>query len=315
MHKRTRNIAFGSASTTSPLNSNVPSFAKRDQPYGNLAARRVRLGGLAGLDVPPRRPRAASGASDGVEHRRSDGAHVGGVRALGALLDLVLDLRALRERLKAAAGDRGVMHEHVLALIVGRDEPVALVVAEPFHDSRGHRPSLRSYHLNVLTDVRTSVLMTPASVSPDPAAGGAPGDVPQGGSFTGLPRCSNQATPRVRPKPAFAARHPPPVRSAAGENVQPAPPGPADARLQTRSRWRRGGADRRRRHGAHVRALTAADRSRSVQRRSPGSGLSSSLRPLGSSHHSSSPVVASTSPHTSGGSCGGQSERSGGMMT
>src|SRR3954451_14157912 len=139
MRKRTRNIAFGSASTTSPLNSNVPSFAKRDQPYGNLAARRVRLGGLAGLDVPRRRPRSASGASDGVEPRRSDGAHVGGVRALGALLDLVLDLRALRERLKAAAGDRGVMHEHVLALIVACYEPVALVVAEPLHDPRGHR--------------------------------------------------------------------------------------------------------------------------------------------------------------------------------
>src|SRR5215212_4681300 len=164
MRKRARNIAFGSASTTSPLNSTVPSFAKRDQPYGNLAARRVTLGGSRvsmshGVDHPPRAAR-----SDGVEHRRSDGADVGGVRALGALLDLVLDLRALRERLKAAAGDRGVMHEHVLALIVGRDEPVALVVAEPFHDSRGHRPSLRLSHLNVLTDVRTSVLMTPVSV-------------------------------------------------------------------------------------------------------------------------------------------------------
>src|SRR3954471_12606383 len=112
-----------------------------------------------GADHPPRAARP-----DGVDHRCSDGAHVGGARALGALLDLVLDLSALRERLKAAAGDRGVMHEHVLALIVGRDEPVALVVAEPFHGSRGHRRSLRSSHLNVLTDVRTSVLMTPASV-------------------------------------------------------------------------------------------------------------------------------------------------------
>src|SRR4051794_39318643 len=209
------------------------STARQPRCSGALRSEDSRASMSHGADHPPRAARP-----DGVDHRRSDGAHVGGARALGALLDLVLDLSALRERLKAAAGDRGVMHEHVLARIVGRDEPVALVVAEPFHDSRGHRPSLRSSRLNALTDVRTSVLMTPASVSPDPAAGGAPGDVPQGGSFTGLPRCSNQATPRVRPKPAFAARHPPPVRSAAGENVQPAPPGPADARLQTRSRWR-----------------------------------------------------------------------------
>src|SRR5215204_3719923 len=50
----------------------------------------------------------------------SDRAHAGGARALGALLDVVLDLRALSQRLKAAAGDRGMMYEHVLALIVGR---------------------------------------------------------------------------------------------------------------------------------------------------------------------------------------------------
>src|SRR4051794_12359409 len=31
------------------------------------------------------------------------------------------------------------MHEQVLALIVGRDEPEALLVAEPLHRSGGHR--------------------------------------------------------------------------------------------------------------------------------------------------------------------------------
>src|SRR4051794_21524192 len=71
----------------------------------------------------------------------SDRAHVGGARALGALLDLVLDLGALGERLEAAAGDRGVVYEHVLALIVGRDEPKALFIAEPLHGSRSHRAS------------------------------------------------------------------------------------------------------------------------------------------------------------------------------
>jgi hypothetical protein len=58
--------------------------------------------------------------------------------ALG-LLHLVLDLRALGERLEAAAGDRGMVDEHVLALIVGRDEAKALLVAEPLHGSSSHR--------------------------------------------------------------------------------------------------------------------------------------------------------------------------------
>src|SRR4051794_21523601 len=68
----------------------------------------------------------------------SDRVHVGGVQALRALLHLVLDLRALSERPKAAAGDRGMVDEHVLALVVGRDEAEALVVAEPLHGPSGH---------------------------------------------------------------------------------------------------------------------------------------------------------------------------------
>src|SRR5829696_586111 len=69
----------------------------------------------------------------------SDDAHVGGVGALGALFLLVLDLRAVLERLVAAAGDRGVVDEEVLAVVVGGDEAVALVVAEPLHGSSGHQ--------------------------------------------------------------------------------------------------------------------------------------------------------------------------------
>src|SRR5262249_13085132 len=67
-----------------------------------------------------------------------DRLHVGGVRALGPDLGVVAHLRALGERLEAAAGDAGVMHEQVLALIVGRYEAEALVVAEPLHGSCSH---------------------------------------------------------------------------------------------------------------------------------------------------------------------------------
>src|SRR5215212_5220785 len=60
------------------------------------------------------------------------------VRALGAVLGVVADLRTLGQRLEAVAGDAGVVHEEVLALVVGRDEPEALVVAEPLDGSGCH---------------------------------------------------------------------------------------------------------------------------------------------------------------------------------
>src|SRR3954454_11476357 len=60
------------------------------------------------------------------------------IRALGPALGVVADLRALGQRLEAAPGDAAVVHEHVLALVVGRDEPEALVVAEPLHGSSRH---------------------------------------------------------------------------------------------------------------------------------------------------------------------------------
>src|SRR5215216_5471479 len=62
-------------------------------------------------------------------------------RALGAGLGLVLDLRALLERTVAVALDRAEMDEHVVGAIVGCDEPVALVVAEPLDGSGRHLAS------------------------------------------------------------------------------------------------------------------------------------------------------------------------------
>src|SRR5947208_1633214 len=63
---------------------------------------------------------------------------VRGVGALRAGLGVVADLRALRQRLEAAAGNAAVVHEQVLALVVGRDEPEALVVTEPLNGSGCH---------------------------------------------------------------------------------------------------------------------------------------------------------------------------------
>src|SRR5215468_8035864 len=68
----------------------------------------------------------------------SDRLNVLSGRALGALLGVVGHLRALGERLEAAAGDRRMMDEQVLALVIRRDEPKTLFVAEPLNGSRCH---------------------------------------------------------------------------------------------------------------------------------------------------------------------------------
>src|SRR5919109_661253 len=102
----TRNMAFGSASTTSPSNSTFSSFAK---------------------------PAASS-----------DQSHVGCLRALRALAELVLDLRALGERPEPVALDGGEVDECVLTAVIRGDEAKTLLVAEPLHDSRCHL--LRDLH-------------------------------------------------------------------------------------------------------------------------------------------------------------------------
>src|SRR5919109_4192961 len=65
-------------------------------------------------------------------------------RALRALLGLVLDLRTLLERAVAVSLDRAEMDEYVVRAVVGCDEPVALVVADPLDGSGRH---LASYFL------------------------------------------------------------------------------------------------------------------------------------------------------------------------
>src|SRR5690348_6474670 len=61
-----------------------------------------------------------------------------GLGSLVAGLGVIGDLRTLGERLVAVADDAGVVHEEILARIVGRDEAEALLVAEPLHGSGCH---------------------------------------------------------------------------------------------------------------------------------------------------------------------------------
>jgi hypothetical protein len=67
------------------------------------------------------------------------------VRGLGALLPLprlVLDARALGERLEALTGDAAVVHEDILRALLRGDEAVPLAVVEPLHGSDCHKKHL-----------------------------------------------------------------------------------------------------------------------------------------------------------------------------
>src|SRR5436305_4742442 len=67
-----------------------------------------------------------------------DQLYVGCRGALRPLLGLVAHLGPFRQRPKAAALDRTVVNEQVLARIIRRDKAVALLAAEPLHGSRCH---------------------------------------------------------------------------------------------------------------------------------------------------------------------------------
>src|SRR6476646_5195300 len=67
-----------------------------------------------------------------------DEVDVDGLGALLAGLGLVGDLGALGERAVPIGVDRRVVDEEVLAGLVGRDGPKALLIAEPLHGSGGH---------------------------------------------------------------------------------------------------------------------------------------------------------------------------------
>src|SRR3954453_12403469 len=84
------------------------------------------------------RPATRSPASGPLVIRRLKRRDVDRRRALRTLLGVVLNPGALGEGAEAIARDPGEMDEEVLAGLVGRDEPKALVVAEPLHGASRH---------------------------------------------------------------------------------------------------------------------------------------------------------------------------------
>src|SRR4029453_7980453 len=63
------------------------------------------------------------------------------LRSLLPLRHLEPDLRPLVQRLEPAASDGRGVHEQIFAALIGRDEAVALVVAEPLDGSGCHQPT------------------------------------------------------------------------------------------------------------------------------------------------------------------------------
>src|SRR5919112_665828 len=105
----TRNIVLGRASETSPSISILSSLLRITSLLGAAKARSaLQLG------------------------------HVHGLGTLVPRFFVVGDLAVLLERLEAGAVDAGVMDEEVAVALVGRDEPVALLVVEPLHRTGGH---------------------------------------------------------------------------------------------------------------------------------------------------------------------------------
>src|SRR4051794_6513717 len=79
-----------------------------------------------------------TGLSNLLRASSSDLLNVRRGRALLTLLLVVAHLRALSQRLEAAALNRRVMNEEVLAAFIGGDEAEALVVVEPLDGSCCH---------------------------------------------------------------------------------------------------------------------------------------------------------------------------------
>src|SRR3954468_1367561 len=112
----TRNIVLGRASETSPSISILSSLLR-----------------ITSLLDPAAKARSALQLG-----------HVHGLGTLVARFFVVGDLAVLLERLEARAVDAGVMDEQVAVALVGRDEPVTLLVVEPLHRTGGHASSLPS---------------------------------------------------------------------------------------------------------------------------------------------------------------------------
>src|SRR5690606_11660005 len=66
----------------------------------------------------------------------------GSLRALRALHHFEADALAFLQRAEAIGVDRGIVDEHVVAAVLGRDEAEALGVVEPLHGTESHAQPL-----------------------------------------------------------------------------------------------------------------------------------------------------------------------------
>src|SRR6266567_4155776 len=69
---------------------------------------------------------------------RSERPDLGGLRALGTLVNGVLHLLVFSQRAVTARFDRRVVNENIRGAVVGGDETKPLVRVEPFHGSLSH---------------------------------------------------------------------------------------------------------------------------------------------------------------------------------
>src|ERR1700722_8833221 len=119
-------------------------------PLGRAARRHLstyKLGDFAPLrasrnlgDAPFKVKREAGGAGWKSGLVLLDLGDVGGLKTLGSLHHLEVDLLALGERLESVALDGGEVNENVLATLL-LDEPEPLRIVEPLHASLCHRPA------------------------------------------------------------------------------------------------------------------------------------------------------------------------------
>src|SRR4051795_7446502 len=124
-----------------------------------------------------------------------DDPDVGRLGALAGLTQLVLDLRTFGERAEAIARNAGEMHEGVLPSVIGSDEPEALLVAEPLHDTSCHTNTS-----SLCISMREVVLPGTAFPHAQPPLGRA-----NAGVYTRLGRARRQPVGACAPPPGAPA--------------------------------------------------------------------------------------------------------------
>jgi hypothetical protein len=101
---------------------------------------RLGRGSLLGAGPTDCRSAAPSGFCLGAGEKSASFAEAAsrGLASAAVLLDLIVDLLAVNEGLKARSFDSGNVHENILPAIVGLDKSKSLGAVEPLHGSSRH---------------------------------------------------------------------------------------------------------------------------------------------------------------------------------